>query len=148
MNINSFFPYAKVICIFKFLLKKFQAPLNRWEEDLGLTDRASHYLGSVTPAWVNKGPFRNLQSCGWRDPSQPGSAWKVGQINTSYLSIELKVNTLNSPAVSRCLESIDFLLYKLDSRLLLVHIRPISNPSEHIMGKPAFNKPAHGVSGT
>ena len=31
------------------------------------------------------------------------------EISTSYLSLELKVNTLDSPAVSRCLESIDFL---------------------------------------
>ena len=68
-------------------------------------------------------------------------------MSVSYLSIELKVSTLNSPAVSRCLEHIDFPLYKLDSRFLLVHIRPISNPSEHIMGKSVFNKPTHGVSG-
>lgn len=68
-------------------------------------------------------------------------------MSVSYLSIELKVNTLNSPAVSRCLGHIDFLLYKLDSHFLLVHIRPISNPSEHIMGKSVFNKPTHAVSG-
>ena len=38
--------------------------------------------------------------------AETGSAWSVweaGEI-TSYLGLELKVNTLDSPAVSRCLE--------------------------------------------
>ena len=142
MDVNSWIPFHKIICISEPLLKEFQASLQRWGGGIwACLVETSTPSWECNPAWVDKGPFSDSQNGGCRDRCQPGRAWEGGEISASYLSLELKVNTLDSPAVSRYLESIDFLLCELNSPLLSAHIRPISNPSKHMMEKPASNKP-------
>lgn len=105
--------------------------------------------GCVTLAWINKGPFSDLQSRDWAIPwsSGPGRALEGGQIISPYVGItqagaESKVDIWDSPAGSRCLESIDFLLCTLDFPLVIgLHQANFKPVKTHYWRSQPWTKP-------
>lgn len=105
--------------------------------------------GCVTLAWINKGPFSDLQSHGWTIPwsSGPGRALEGAQISSPYVGIsqagaESEVDIWDSPAGSRCLESIDFLLCTLDFPLVIgLHQANFKPVKTHYWRSQPWTKP-------